>query len=269
MGEDGVIPGIDTSKPHPARVYDFLLGGKDNFTADRMVAERLAQAWPGVREAARENRAFIRRAVRYLTVEEGVTQFLDIGSGLPTVGNVHAVAQAINPVARVVYVDNDPIVNAHGQALLVSGALGKSVFAQADLRQPEAIVSHPAVVETLDFSQPVALILAAVLHFLSDDEQPARIVKTLVDALPSGSYLIASHATHEYSPQASAGMAAARQGTGIGGQDRSSEEFADLVLPGLDLVAPGVVAISEWRPAEAMVTPRSEAGLNALVARKP
>ncbi len=107
MGQDGVIPEIDTSKPHPARVYDFLLGGKDNFAADRMVAERLAQAWPGVRQAARENRAFIRRAVRYLVEEEGVTQFLDIGSGLPTVGNVHEVAQAIDPAVRVVYVDND------------------------------------------------------------------------------------------------------------------------------------------------------------------
>lgn len=269
MGQDGVISGIDTSRPHPARVYDFLLGGKDNFEADRMVAERLVQAWPGAREAARENRAFIRRAVQYLSAEEGVTQFLDIGSGLPTVGNVHEVAQASNPEAHVVYVDSDPIVNAHGQALLVSSALGTSVFVQADLRAPETIVSHPAVVETLDFSQPIALILAAVLHFLSDEEQPARIVKTLVDALPSGSYLIASHATHEYSAQAGAGMTAARQGTGISGQDRSSREFADLVLPGLTLLPPGLVAVSEWRPTGSLGPPVAEAGLNALVARKP
>ncbi len=125
------------------------------------------------------------------------------------------------------------------------------------------------MVETLDFGQPIALILAAVLHFLSDDDQPARIVKVLVDALPPGSYLIATHATHEHSAKAGAGMTAARQGTGIGGQDRSSEDFADLVLPGLTLLPPGVVAVSEWRPTESLVPPRSESGHNALVARKP
>jgi len=142
------------------------------------------------------------------------------------------------------------------------------VFVQADLRQPEAVVSDPVVVETLDFGQPIALILAGVLHFISDEDQPARIVKTLVDALPPGNYLVASHGTHEYSAEAGAGMKAARQGTGIGGQDRSSEEFADLVLPGLILVPPGVVTVSEWRPSDAIVPLRSEAGHNALVARK-
>lgn len=270
MDTEGMIPEIDTSKPHPARVYDFLLGGKDNFAADRMVAERLMQAWPMVRQSARDNRAFIRRAVGYVITEAGVTQFLDIGSGLPSVGNVHEIAQALAPRARVVYVDNDPIVLAHGRALITSTPEGKSVYIQEDLRLPEAILSNPVTVATLDFSQPIALILAGVLHFLSDDEEPTRLVKTLVDALPSGSYVIASHSTSEYSDEAGKGFAAARQGTGIGGQDRSAREFAELAFPGLTLVPPGVVAISEWRPEPgALLPPRSEAGHNGAVARKP
>ena len=270
MDADGVIPEIDISKPHPARVYDFLLGGKDNFAADRAVAERLLQSWPTARATARESRAFLARAVRYLVAEAGVTQFLDIGSGLPAAGNVHEVAQAIVPGARVVYVDNDPIVLAHGQALLTSSPEGMSRYIQADLRQPEAILSHPVTVETLDFGKPVGLILSGVLHFLSDDEEPARIVAPLVDALASGSYVIASHSTHEYSEGVETGLTAIRQGTGITGQDRSSREFGDLVFTGLSVVPPGIVPVAEWRPEPGtMLPPQSEAGLNVAVGRKP
>jgi hypothetical protein len=269
VDDDDGPPEIDTSRPHPARVYDFLLGGKDNFAADRAVAERLLQAWPQARQTARENRAFIRRAVRYVA-GEGVTQFLDIGSGLPVTGNVHEVAQDIDPSARIVYVDNDPIVLAHGQALLVSSPEGMCSYIQADLREPEGILSHPGLAKTLDFGQPVGLILAAVLHFVRKEEKPARIVRTLVDALPSGSYVIASHSTGEYSQGAGEGLAAIRLGTGITGQERASDEFADLVFPGLRLVPPGVVPVSEWRPEPGAVVPaRSEVGLNGAVGRKP
>src|ERR1700744_3656860 len=172
--ENGVPSEIDTTKPHAARIYDFLLGGKDNFAADREVAEQTLRAWPGMRTAARENRAFLRRAVTYLTEEAGIAQFLDIGSGLPTAGNVHEVAQAVNPAARVVYVDNDPIVLAHGRALLSSTPEGRCAYLQADIRDPRAILDSPVVRDTLDFTRPIALILAAILHFFSDDQNPSE-----------------------------------------------------------------------------------------------
>ena len=197
--ENGAPPEIDTSKPHTARIYDYLFGGKDNFGADREVAEQTLKAWPSLRTAARENRAFIRRAVTYLTAEAGVTQFLDIGSGLPTAGNVHEVAQAIDPTVRVVYVDNDPIVLAHGRALLSSTPEGRCVYLHADLHDPQSILDHEPLRATFDFSRPIALILAAILHFFPNDENPAAIVATLKAALPPGSYLVATHGTWEYS----------------------------------------------------------------------
>ena len=248
MGEDGVIPGIDTSKPHPARVYDFLLGGKDNFAADRMVAERLAQAWPTVRQTARENRAFIRRAIKYLTVEEGVAQFLDIGSGLPTVGNVHEVAQAVNPAARVVYVDNDPIVLAHARVLLNSHPEGRTAYIDADLRDPAGILFDPEVSNTLNLGQPVALMLVAILHFLTDEDDPAGIVATLLGALPAGSYLVASHVTPEHDPEGVGGLVRAYRQGGVPARVRTSDEFADLAFGGLEMIDPGLVLVSEWRP---------------------
>src|ERR1700753_134293 len=174
-------------------MYDYFLGGKDNFAADRETADQALRAWPAMRTAARENRAFLGRAVRYLAAEAGVTQFLDIGSGLPGVGNVHEVAQSVNPATRVVYADNDPIVLAHGRALLVSKPEGQSVYIEADLREPATIVSNPVTRQTLDFSQPVALMLVSVLHFLTDDEQVRRVVRELVAALPPGSFVTASH----------------------------------------------------------------------------
>src|ERR1700758_3361630 len=163
-------PGIDVSKPHSARIYNYLLGGKDNFAADREVAGQAISAWPAMRTAARENRAFVGRAVRYLVGEAGIDQFLDIGSGLPTASNVHEVAQAANPAARVVYADNDPIVLAHARALLTSTPEGRCAYIHADLRDPEKILADPAVRETLDFSRPIALFIVAILHFIPDEE---------------------------------------------------------------------------------------------------
>jgi len=261
---------IDGSRAHSARVYDYLLGGKDNFAADREVAERVIEAWPAGRTGVRENRAFLGRAVRYLAAEAGITQFLDLGSGLPRVGNVHEVAQNVNPAARVVYVDNDPIVLVHSRALLVSNPLGACEYIQEDIRNPEAILRNPATRATLDFGYPVALLLVAILHFFPDEEESGKIVRTLVDALPSGSYVVASHGTAEYAPLEAAGVGRAYQRGGVPLALRDSGEFAGLVFTGLSLVPPGVVPISEWRPEPGAVPPpRADVGVNRGVARKP
>ena len=268
--ENGVPPEIDTTKPHSARIYDYLLGGKDNFAADRDVAEKTLKAWPGLRVAARENRAFIRRAVSYLTAEAGVTQFLDIGSGLPTAGNVHEVAQGINPAARVVYVDNDPIVLAHGRALLSSTPEGKCAYLHADLRDPLAIIDHEILRATLDFDQPIALILAALLHFFPDDVDPQGILATLKAALPSGSYLVATHGTSEYSGDVvSEGIGSAYLRDGIRAQSRTTEEFADLLFRDMVLIPPGVVVLSQWRPDNKLIPSPAEVGANGAVGKKP
>jgi hypothetical protein len=267
--ENGVPPEIDTTKPHAARIYDFLLGGKDNFAADREVAEQTLRAWPGMRTAARENRGFLRRAVTYLTAEAGISQFLDIGSGLPTAGNVHEVAQAINPAARVVYVDNDPIVLAHGRALLASTPQGRCAYLQADLHDAQAILDSDVVRDTLDFTQPVALILAAILHFFSDDENPAAITDALKAALPPGSYVAATHGAAEYIGEARMeSVSNAYRREGIRAQARTAEEFGDLLFRDMTLVPPGVVLLSEWRPEGEILPPPAEVGANGAVAKK-
>src|SRR5689334_13930012 len=199
------VQGIDTSKAHPARMYDYLLGGKDHFEADREAIAALMRAVPSARTGARENRAFLGRAVRYLVAEAGISQFLDIGAGLPSANNVHEVAQGLVPSCRVVYVDNDPIVLAHARALLTSSAEGKTAYIHADLREPEKVLGDPVTRQTLDFSQPIALMLVAVLHFVPDEAQPRRIVDTLLGALPPGSYLAATHVTAEHDPDTLAG----------------------------------------------------------------
>jgi hypothetical protein len=267
--ENSAPPEIDTSKPHSARIYDYLLGGKDNFAADREVAEKTLQAWPSLRISARENRAFVRRAVAYLTAEAGVTQFLDIGAGLPTRGNVQEVAQAINPAARVVYVDNDPIVLAHGRALLSSTPEGRCVYLHADLRDPQAILDDETLRATLDFTQPIALILGAILHFFPDDENPAAIVATLKAALPRGSYLVATHGTSEYSGQTMKEGITSAYGNDIRVQDRPADDFADLLFRDMALVPPGVVVLSQWRRESGAIIPSAaEVGSNGAVAKK-
>jgi len=266
----GLPTEVDTSRPHPARIYDYLLGGKDNFAADRETAAVALEAWPSARTAARENRAFLGRAVRYLAEEAGIAQFLDIGSGLPSVGNVHEVAQKVLPSAHVVYVDNDPIVLAHARALLASKPEGKCAYIHADLSDPDYILRHQATRETLDFSRPIGLILCAVLHFMPDEDQPGTIVKKLVDALPSGSYLVSSHTAAEYAPESICGAGEAYERGGVRGALRTADEFADLVFSGLTLVPPGVVLVSEWRPRPGTVRPSAaEVCTNGAVARKP
>jgi len=265
-----VKPEINTAKPHAARVYDFYLGGKDHFAADRETGQALMRVVPTIRAAARENRAFLGRAVRYLVAEAGIRQFLDIGTGLPSANNVHEVAQGLVPSCRVVYVDNDPIVLAHARALLTSSPEGKTAYIQADLREPEKILGDPVTTATLDFSQPIALMLVAVLHFVPDGDDPQRIVDTLLDALPAGSYLVASHATSEFYADRGAEAARIYHQRGIPFQFRTADEFAELAFRGLRVLEPGVVSVPEWRPGSDDPRPLpAEVAWNGGVARKP
>jgi len=260
---------IDTSRPHPARTYDYFLGGKDNFAADREVAEKVIAGWPAIRLGVRENRKFLARAVSYLAGEAGIRQFLDIGTGLPTANNTHEVAQAVTPSAHVVYVDNDPLVLAHARALLTSSPEGRTAYIHADLRDPAAILNDPVTREVLDFTQPVALMLIAILHMIPDDEKPAEIVATLIDALPPGSYVVASHITAEHNEGAAAAEGRFQEAS-MKAQWRDSDVFARLAFGGLDLVPPGVVLTSEWRNDEPAPRPTA-ADVSAYggVARKP
>jgi hypothetical protein len=262
-------PEIDTSRPHSARMYDYFLGGKNHFAVDREVAEKTLTTMPWARTAARENRAFLGRASRYLAGQEGIRQFLDIGTGLPTANAVHEVVQAVTPTARVVYADNDPLVLAHARALLTSSPEGRTAYIPADLHNPAALLADPAVTEVLDFSQPIALMLVSVLHFIADEDRPAEIVATLLDALPPGSYLVASHATSEHDRTGVETASSAYRGAGVTSQMRDADDFADLVFKDLELMPPGVVLVSEWRPDDEAPRPKpAEVGVYGGVARK-
>ncbi|WP_281467416.1 SAM-dependent methyltransferase [Yinghuangia seranimata] len=245
--ETYVPPGIDTSTAHPARMYDYFLGGKNNFAADREAAERILAAAPEAHAVVRANRDFLGRAVRFAAAERGIRQFLDIGTGIPTDGNVHEVAQSVLPEARVAYVDNDPIVLAHARALIAGDPRGRTTFVQADAREPEKILASPEVRDIIDFDQPVAVVLAMVLHFVRDREDPAGIVARLRAAMAPGSVLILSHVTfktaalkrlaEEVYERASAPVV-----------PRTREEIAALV-DGFTPVEPGLVKVTQWRPA--------------------
>ncbi|MGD0702311.1 MAG: SAM-dependent methyltransferase [Trebonia sp.] len=262
-------PDVDITRPHMARIYDYFLGGKNHFAADRETADKILQANPAIRVAARENRAFLGRAVRYLAAEAGIRQFLDIGTGLPTTGNVHEVAQAVAPQSRVVYVDNDPLVLTHARALLNSAPAGRTAYLHADLRDPRAILDDPATREVLDLSQPTALIMLATLHLIQDEDKPAEIIATLLDALPPGSYFAASHITMEHASEAIAAGQSTMRSAGISAQARNSDDFARLAFAGLELVPPGVVLVSEWRAEDGSPQPAAaEVNCYGGVARK-
>ena len=257
-GPDRVPRGIDISVAHPARRYDYWLGGKDNFPADRESAEAIAAVFPTVRLAAVENRHFLQRAVRYLAGEAGIRQFLDIGTGIPTADNTHEVAQGIAPESRVVYVDNDPIVLAHARALLTSSTEGRTTYLDADLREPETILGHPALRQTLDLSQPVALMMVAILHFFSREDQPHRIAERLLSELAPGSYLVASHGTADLLTQeARAAVPVINAAGRVPYIPRSKAEFARF-FDGLEFVPPGIVSVSEWRDDEPPPRPTPE-----------
>jgi SAM-dependent methyltransferase len=255
---------INTSVPHPARRYNYWLGGKDNFQADRDSGDAIAEMFPSVRAAVLANRAFMRRAVTYVA-GQGVSQFLDIGTGIPAPNNTHEVAQALIPTARVVYVDNDPIVLSHARALMTSGEGGQTAYIEADLRDYEVILDHPDLQRVLDLDQPTAVLLVAILHFIVDADDPAGIVAGLVRRLAPGSYLVMSHGTADFAPLEQR-MPAAKHGS-LRPRDRA--EVAELVA-GLELVEPGIVPISGWRNDDEgpHLTPRED-GIYGLVARVP
>jgi hypothetical protein len=272
-GSAGRRVALQVDRPHPARVYDYLLGGKDNYAADRAAAEEGLKANPNSRIPPRENRAFLRRAVRYLASEGGVSQFLDIGTGIPTSPNVHEVAQHFEPRSRIVYVDNDPIVLTHARALLTSGPAGKTAYIDADLRDVDKILSSPELNETLDLSRPVALLLIAIMHFVDDADDPYSLADRLLAGLPSGSYLALSHLTGDFDPAAWEGVAAVYRRSGVTMQVRSRPQI-ERFFAGLDLIDPGVVSLPHWRPDSADIgqeSPPSDAAVSVYggVARKP
>ena len=237
---------FDPAMPHPARVYAYWLGSKDHYPADRKAAQEVAARRPQVVASALANRAFLGRVVRYLAGRRGIRQFIDIGPGLPAPEATHAVAQAIAPESKIVYVDNDPVVLAHARALLTSTREGACEYLDGDVRDPEAILK--AAGQTLDFTRPAAVILAAVLHFLADADDPAGVVAALAAALAPGSFVAISHLTADFAPQAvSSGVAAYNALVPAAITARSHAEVTSLIGR-LSLVAPGVVPVSEWRP---------------------
>jgi len=263
---EGEPPEIDVTVAHPARIYDYWLGGKNNFAADREAAEATLAVNPYILPGVRANREFLASAVGFLAGEAGIRQFLDVGTGIPTASNTHEVAQRVAPASRIVYVDNDPMVLAHARALLTSSAEGRCAYIDADIRDPENILDTAA--EVIDFSEPVAVVLMAVLQFVPDDDNPYELVRRLMAAVPAGSYLVISHPAADLQAAAMAGMAT-----------RLNQLMAQRVKPrtkaevtaffdGLDLVEPGVIRVPEWRPDH----PEDAAGKSTMwggVAEKP
>ena len=256
---------IDTSVAHPARVYDYWLGGKDNYAADREAAERVLAVTPGLRFRVRANRAFLARAVRYLAGEAGIRQFLDIGTGIPSANNTHQVAQAVAPEARIVYVDNDPIVLTHARALLASGPQGSTQYVHGDVRDPVPIVR--AAAETLDLAQPTALMLLGILHLVQDNEDPYRIVTELMATLAPGSYLVISHPASDIHPAQAEAQKRYNERVSTPQTLRTRDEVARF-FAGLDLVPPGLVYVHTWRPGPGDLAPAGAASAYGGVARK-
>lgn len=256
---------LDTSRPHSARMYDYYLGGKDSYPIDEEAAERVISLVPEIRTVARANRSFMHRASRLLATR-GVRQFLDIGTGIPTEPNLHQVVQDVNPSARIVYVDNDPVVLRHAEALLRSTPEGQTQYVDADVLEPGVIIDAARAI--LDFTEPVALSLVALLHFVPDDNKPYDIVHELVEALAPGSYLTLSHVTGDYNPQGWAKAVNIYRKSGVPAQVRSRKEFARF-FDGLDLVEPGIEMVTQWRPDPDHVVDDAPVSLYVGVAHKP
>jgi hypothetical protein len=243
--DEGESPHIDMSVAHIARVYDFWLGGKDNFAVDREVGQKVLKIYPPTVLSVRANRAFLARTVRYLAGQEGIRQFLDIGTGLPAMNNTHEVAQSIAPESRVAYVDNDPIVLAHARALLISGPQGATGYVDADARDTDKILTKAA--RLLDFSQPVAVMLVAILHLISDDDAQ-RIVNRLMGAVPPGSFLVISDLSSDIEPEALAKSASLLNHAMAQQITTRSHAQVSRFFDSLQLVEPGLVPIQKWRP---------------------
>ncbi|MEV1010663.1 SAM-dependent methyltransferase [Streptomyces sp. NPDC049881] len=247
MGEEGfTAEQIDTSRPHPARMYDYYLGGQDNYEVDRAAAERVITLLPDIRTAARENRSFLHRATRVVAAR-GIRQFIDIGTGIPTSPNTHEVARTVDPAVRVAYVDNDPIVSAYAGAKLTSA--GDAGFVLADLRDPGAVLDHPVIRGLIDFDEPVALLLVAILHFIDDAADPRALVAALTDALPPGSCLVLSHATSDFHDAEQ--LASVRKVYDNATANLTLRPYAQVrsYFDGFDLLEPGIVQPPFWQPA--------------------
>jgi hypothetical protein len=269
--KEGVLRDFDVTVAHPARVYNYLLGGKDNFAADRAAAEQMIAGGAKVLVGVRANRAFLGRAVRFLAAEAGIRQFLDIGTGLPSADNTHEVAQAVAPSSRIVYVDNDPIVLSHANALLKSAPSGACQYIQADLRDPRSILDEAA--KTLDFGQPVAIMILMTLQYVADADDPHQIVQTLVDAVPSGSYLAISDVARDLAADANVSASADKLNEHLKTTRqtiRSLEQIAGF-FSGLKMVDPGLVQLPRWRPDVADTGPAEGITLSAYcgIGQKP
>lgn len=236
--------GIDLTRPSASRIYDYYLGGSHNFEVDRVIARQAIETWPELPSIMQGNRRFLRRAVRFM-IDAGITQFIDIGSGIPTAGNVHEVARLADPATRVVYVDNDPVAVTHSRAIL--GDDTQTAVVQADLHKPDDIVHSPDVTALIDFTKPVGILLVAVLHFVQDSDDPARLVADLADRVASGSYLAISHATSAFDPVRSAELEELYRRTPTPLTMRKPTQVASFFGP-FELVAPGLIEISQWRP---------------------
>ncbi|BCY15412.1 hypothetical protein L3i22_105000 [Actinoplanes sp. L3-i22] len=260
-------PGVNPNVPHSARIYDYWLGGKDNFAVDRAVGEAMIQAIPGMRYMAGENRKFVHRAARDLVEKEGIRQFLDVGTGIPTSPNLHEIAQRIAPETRVVYVDNDPIVLVHARALMLSHPSGRSEYISADIRDPRSILDDAILTETLDLTKPVGLTLIAILMLLADEDDPWSKVAALRDAMPSGSCLAITHPTADFNPDEVQQAVNAATGAGMTLVARSREAVARL-FGDWEMLDPGLVPVSAWRPDTEVADPQA-AYYWSGVARKP
>lgn len=256
---------IDTTVPHSARIWNFWLGGKDNFEVDRMVGRQVQEIFPNMVEAARQSRRFQRRAVAFLTGEVGIRQFLDVGAGLPSVDNTHEVAQEITPASTIVYVDNDPMVIAHARALLVGTAEGSVAYVQADVRNLDDVVKGAS--QTLDFSQPIGLMLLGIMGHTESDAEAHAIVRRLVDAMPSGSYLAMTDGTAASGDASIESMRRYAQSGAVPYHLRSPEAWAQF-FDGLEPVEPGIVSPPDWRPAPDDA-PAADIGGRCAVARIP
>jgi hypothetical protein len=259
------LPKIDTTVPHSARIFGYWLGGKDNYPVDRVAGDRFREVFPEIVDMARIGRHFIGRMVRYLAGEAGIRQFLDVGTGLPTVDNTHEVAQRVAPDARIVYVDNDPLVLVHAAALLTSTPEGRTDYLDADVREPEKILATAA--KTLDFDRPIAVTLMGILAHVADYDEARSIVRRLLDGLPAGSYLAVRDGT-DTSPAYVEAIGRYNQSGAVPYRLRTPEQIAGF-LDGLELVPPGVVSCPLWRPEAALGDPPAEVALYGGAGRKP
>jgi hypothetical protein len=264
---DDLVSRLDTEVPHSARIWNFWLGGKDNFTADRRAGEEILKLVPRLVTSARADRGFLARVVRYLAEEEGVRQFLDIGTGIPTADNTHEVAQDVAPDARIVYVDNDPMVLAHARALLTSTREGKTAYIDSDVHEPATILRGAAA--TLDFSRPVAIMMLGIVNFIVDDDEADRVVSLLLDGVAPGSFLVISHPTTEVDGAAMTEAVDLWNRTGSSPMVLRNRDQVARLFDGLDLLEPGVVTCSHWRPDPYGAGSPDEVSHYGAVGRKP